>query len=664
VHLPAIQTGIVIQGGAGFQQVETCALPGCGGGPFYGTVSHLGTNAGNTITVLASDFGTAFTAIGWGDTDADTFHAISWTLAGGTQDLGTLLGSAGLSIGFGVSYDASTVVGWSNTTPGSPFPSGQHAFRWTQGGGMQDLGSLQGASGTSTAYAANSDGSVVVGVTDLPPNGQITVPGHAFRWTQAGGMQDLGSLGAGLGSGATAVSADGSVVVGFGAVSGGGTHAFRWTQSGGMQDLGAISGLKWTTATSVSSDGNIVVGYGDPTVAEIGSTGWTLSSNSRPFVWTQATGTQDLNALLSSAGIDMTGVTLMTAFGVSHDGPFIMGGGTFSDTPGGSISFYLARICSGPDSGACTRLALPGTHDFNANGFSDIAWRDTSGNTAIWEMNGTTVTDQNSSFVANVAGQWAIVGQRDFNGDGYADMLWHDTSGNVAIWEMNGTRVLNANSSFVAKVPTNWSILGTGDFNGDTKGDILWQDMSGNVAIWEMNGTTVLNQNSSFVANVPSQWAIKGTGDFNGDGKTDILWQDTSGNVAIWEMNGTAILNQNSSFVAHVPSQWSIKGTGDFNGDGKTDILWRDTSGNAAIWEMNGTTVLNQNSSFVANVAGRWSILLTGDFNGDGMSDILWQDTSGNLAIWEMNGTAVLNQNSSFVANVPGQWSVQHLSAD
>jgi probable HAF family extracellular repeat protein len=474
VHLPDPQ-GIVIQGGSGAQQVDTCALPGCGAPSFFGTVSHLGTNAGNTITVLAADAGTAFTAIGWSDTDADTFHAMSWTLAGGTQDLGTLLGSAGNSMAFGVSHDGSTVVGWSNTTPGTPFPSGEHAFRWTQGGGMQDLGSLQGPSGTSIAYGANSDGSVVVGATD---------PGHAFRWTQAGGMQDLGSLGAGLGSGATAVSADGSVVVGFAVVSGGGTHAFRWTQSGGMQDLGAISGLKWTTATSVSDDGNIVVGYGDPTVAEIGSTGWTLSSNSRPFVWTQATGIQDLNTLLASAGIDMTGVTLTTAFGVSHDGPFIMGGGTFSDTPAGSISYYLARVCNGPDSGACARLALPGTHDFNANGFSDIAWRDTSGNAAIWLMSGTTVANQSSSFLANVAGQWAIVGQRDFNGDGYADVLWHDTSGNVAIWEMNGTRVLNANTSFVANVPTNWSILDTGDFNGDGKADILWQDSSGNVAIW------------------------------------------------------------------------------------------------------------------------------------------------------------------------------------
>jgi len=44
----------------------------------------------------------------------------------------------------------------------------------------------------------------------------------------------------------------------------------------------------------------------------------------------------------------------------------------------------------------------------------------------------------------------------------------------VAIWEMNGTTVLNPNSSFVANVPGLWSIKGTGDFNGDGKTDILW----------------------------------------------------------------------------------------------------------------------------------------------------------------------------------------------
>jgi hypothetical protein len=299
-------------------------------------------------------------------------------------------------------------------------------------------------------------------------------------------------------------------------------------------------------------------------------------------------------------------------------------------------------------------------HDFNGDGKSDVAWRDTSGNVAIWEVNGTAILNQNSSFVSNVAGQWTIVGQRDFNGDGYADLLWHDTSGNVAIWKMNGTSISNQNSSFVGNVPTNWSIVGVGDFNGDGMGDLLWQDMSGNFAIWEMNGTAVLNQNSSFVSHVPSQWSVKGTGDFNGDGKADILWQDTSGNVAIWEMNGTAILNQNSSFVANVASGWSIVGTGDFNGDGKTDIVWRDTAGDTSIWLMNGTTVLAVGG--IVKVPTTFSIALVGDFNGDGMSDLLWQDNAGNTSIWLMSGTTIASTAS--VGNVPTTWTVQSVNAE
>jgi hypothetical protein len=147
----------------------------------------------------------------------------------------------------------------------------------------------------------------------------------------------------------------------------------------------------------------------------------------------------------------------------------------------------------------------------------------------------------------------------DFNGDGKSDILWRDTSGNVAIWEMNGTSVLNANATFVGGVSTVWSIVGTGDFNGDGKSDILWRDTSGNVAIWEMNGTSLLNPNATFVGGVSTAWSIVGSGDFNGDGKSDILWRDTSGNVAIWEMNGTSLLNPNATFVGGVSTIWRIQ---------------------------------------------------------------------------------------------------------
>ena len=61
-----------------------------------------------------------------------------------------------------------------------------------------------------------------------------------------------------------------------------------------------------------------------------------------------------------------------------------------------------------------------------------------------------------------LATSWTIVGTSfgsgDFKGDGYSGVLWRDTSGNAAIWEMNGTTVLNPNTAGVGNLPTAWTI--------------------------------------------------------------------------------------------------------------------------------------------------------------------------------------------------------------
>ena len=57
---------------------------------------------------------------------------------------------------------------------------------------------------------------------------------------------------------------------------------------------------------------------------------------------------------------------------------------------------------------AIWRICLPRSHDFNGNCKSDILWRDSSGNVAIWLMNGTTI--QSSAVVANVPTAWTIQG--------------------------------------------------------------------------------------------------------------------------------------------------------------------------------------------------------------------------------------------------------------
>ena len=63
-----------------------------------------------------------------------------------------------------------------------------HAFSWTQADGMVDLGTLGGTS--SIAFAVNEGGQVV---GDSRTAGDAAT--HAFSWTEEGGMVDLGTLG-------------------------------------------------------------------------------------------------------------------------------------------------------------------------------------------------------------------------------------------------------------------------------------------------------------------------------------------------------------------------------------------------------------------------------------------------------------------------------------
>jgi virginiamycin B lyase len=322
--------------------------------------------------------------------------------------------------------------------------------------------------------------------------------------------------------------------------------------------------------------------------------------------------------------------------------------GTYGPTP---VTFTNS-LNSAVQTISASLVVLPRTdaHDFNSDGYSDIAWRDSSGDLAFWLMNGASVLS--AGVVSGVPGTWSIVGQRDFNGDGNADLLWLDNSGDIAMWFMNGTAI--GSTAVVGTIPTNWSVAGVADFNGDGLGDILWRDTTGDYAMWLMNGATVAS--AAWLGNV-SGWSAVGTGDFNGDSKADILWSDTSGDYSIWFMNGTSVA---STALVGTVANWTVVGTGDFNGDGKSDIVWRDTAGDVAIWLMNGAAV--SSAVGIGTVPTTWSIALVGDYDADGKSDLLWRDTSGNTAIWFMNGTSVAS--TAFIGTIPTNWTVQSVNAE
>jgi hypothetical protein len=614
----------------------------------------VGSNvAQGGAVALSSDGNTAI--IGGFRDNASQGAAWVFTRSGGvwTQMGDKLVGSganmaAGQGAAVALSGDGNTAIvggpqdGGDNS--GAAWVYTRSPSGWSQQGAKL-TGDVNSLFGQSLALSADGNIALIGEPVFNSQAGTVAVFGRSGGvWTLQNGLVGSGAVGAAWQGRSVALSADGRTAIVGGVQDNGNlgaawvfirTGANSWFQQGTkLVGSGAIGAAQQGISVGLSADGNTAMVGGWDDNSFIGAA-WAFTRSGT--VWSQL-GDKLVGAGNSGIALEGTWVAL------SGDGQTgIVGGPSDNSSVGAAWVFVRSRTA---------------THDFNGDHMSDIAWRDTTGNVAIWEMNGTSILNASTSFVGNVPGNWSILGNGDYNGDGKSDILWHDTSGNVAIWEMNGTSILNASTSFVANVPGTWSIVGTGDFNGDGNSDILWRDGSGNVAIWEMNGTSVLNASTSFVANVPGNWSVVGNGDYNGDGKSDILWHDTSGNVAIWEMNGTTVLNASTSFVANVPG-WTIVGTGDFDGDGKSDILWRDASGNVAIWEMNGTTVLNAATSFVANVGGTWSIFGSGDYNAAGKSDILWRDGSGNVVIWEMNGTAVLNQATSFVGNVAGNWSIQ-----
>jgi probable HAF family extracellular repeat protein len=249
--------------------------------------------------------------VGWAWNAAGKGRAFRWTAARGMQDLGMLGG--GESEAHGVSADGSVVVGQAANAAGQ-----WRVFRWTAAGGMEDLNItyahlLTDGSELWTANAISPDGRYIVG----QGYNAATRRFEAFLLdTQGTGVGErltwLGTLG-GSKSAANGVSADGSVVVGWAYNAAGLPRAFRWTAAGGMQDLGTPGG-DLSEAYGVSADGSVVVGYA-----------YNAEGERRAFRWTAAGGMEDLN--ITYAHLLTDGSVLLGARAISPDGRYIVGQG-------------------------------------------------------------------------------------------------------------------------------------------------------------------------------------------------------------------------------------------------------------------------------------------------------------------------------------------------
>lgn len=186
-------------------------------------------------------------------------EAFRWTATTGLVGLGVLSGSEGpLSVPWGISANGTVVVGWASSE------NGREAFRWTESEGMVGMGDLPGALFDSWATGVSADGSVIVGLA----HGEGPT---SFRWTAATGMVDLGKPPGASGSEVWGISADGGVAVGDSPLAGDIVPTI-WDENHGMRNLVDVlvelglgpemAGWDLEQATAVSADGRTIVGWG------------------------------------------------------------------------------------------------------------------------------------------------------------------------------------------------------------------------------------------------------------------------------------------------------------------------------------------------------------------------------------------------------------------
>jgi uncharacterized membrane protein len=206
--------------------------------------------------------------------------------------------------GYGLNHDGSVVVGLAWYCPGA------QGFRWTEGGRMVGLSHPKGAS--SRASAISADGSTIVGFFEHPKQGIR----RAVRWNPSRFDLFTGTTTPGE---ATAVTSNGSQIVGQ-AWDGTGIYAFYFSDTAGLISLGTVSGLPsdQSIANGISDKGKVVGWSGDP-----------FFGGTEAFVWNAANPTGKMRSLrktLIQAGAPIpAGIYLTNALTISADGSTVVG---------------------------------------------------------------------------------------------------------------------------------------------------------------------------------------------------------------------------------------------------------------------------------------------------------------------------------------------------
>jgi len=178
---------------------------------------------------------------GWSHNTSGIDHAFVWTSGSGLLDLGTLGFNSSAAIGINAFSQAAGEV-YNSSGP-------SHAFFWTTDAGLADVHSSSLFS-SSEAMGINGAGQIVGRLAN--PTGSV----HAFLWSSDAGMSDLGPMPGMTDSFARGINDSGQVVgTSWNDTDG---RAFLWTSGAGFTDLGTLPGFIYALASSINASGQVV----------------------------------------------------------------------------------------------------------------------------------------------------------------------------------------------------------------------------------------------------------------------------------------------------------------------------------------------------------------------------------------------------------------------